>query len=322
MNIVLIGAVDSTRVTLERLAAHGTPAAALVTLPLSRAGRHSDFVDLRPLAAAHGTQVIEAANVNHPDVLAQLRALEPDLVLVIGWSQILREGFFALTPNLVGYHPALIPENRGRAVLPWTILQRQRRTGATLFWLDDGMDSGDVLLQRPLELEADETATTLYAKQLELLSDLLDEALPLLGRGDAPRTPQDEGRASYCAKRVADDGLINWQASADDVWTLVRAVTKPYPGAFTFYRGEKLTLWAAELVGEAPYWGLPGQVQRLSEAGALIQCGDARHILVREVETAAGLQPAQEILKIHDHLGVSALELIRHLYAPKGKPHA
>ena len=118
MNIVLIGAVDSTRVALECLLDYGTPPSALLTLPLSRSSRHSDFVDLRPLAAEHDVKVIETANVNRPEVLAQLRELHPDYLMVIGWSQILREGFFALDAHLLGYHPALIPENRGRAVLP------------------------------------------------------------------------------------------------------------------------------------------------------------------------------------------------------------
>ena len=309
MNIVLIGAVDSTRVALECLLDYGTPPSALLTLPLSRSSRHSDFVDLRPLAAEHNIKVIETANVNRPEVLAQLRELDPDYLMVIGWSQILREGFFALDAQLLGYHPALIPENRGRAVLPWTILQRQRRTGATLFWLDRGVDSGDILVQRELALRPDETVTTLYAKQLELLRELMATALPLLESGSPPRQPQPQTGASYCAKRTADDGLIDWRQNADEVWTLIRAVSRPYPGAFTFYKGEKLVLWEATLVGEAPYWGLPGQVQQLSADGALIQCGDRQHILVSEVETADGIRTAQEVLKVHDHLGINWLGL-------------
>jgi len=319
MNIVLVGAVDSTRVALETLAEYGTPPEALVTLPLSKASRHSDFVDLRPLAAKHGVRVIEAANVNRPEVLEKLREIAPDYIMVIGWSQILKPELFAAAKrDLIGYHPALIPENRGRAVLPWTILQRKRRTGATLFWLDQGVDTGDILVQRALELGPDETATTLYAKQLGVLREMMQGALPLLETDSPPRTPQDHAKATYCAKRTADDGLINWQKGAEEVWTLVRAVTKPYPGAFTLYKGQKLTIWEAELVGEAPYWGLPGQVQRLSEEGALIQCGDKGHVLVREVEREDGTrQSAQEALKIHDHLGISVLDLYRALQEVK-----
>ncbi|HKG91032.1 MAG TPA: methionyl-tRNA formyltransferase [Gemmatimonadaceae bacterium] len=314
MRMVLIGAVDSTRVALEALARHGAPPAALFTLAPGRgARRHSDYVELRPLAERLGVPVVEAPDVNAPEALARLRLLAPDYALVIGWSQLCRAEFLR-TPRLgaVGFHPAPLPENRGRAVIPWTILQGRADTGATLFWMDEGADSGDVLLQERFAVAPDETAATLYAKHLAALGRMLDRAIPQLLLGTAPRVPQDHARATYCAKRVRADGLIDWRAPAREVWRLVRAVGDPYPGAFTHLRGRALTVWAADYVGPAPYHGLPGQVQALGDGGALVQCGDGEHVLLRTVQPEGDDEraDAQTLLRIHERLGVDLGELM------------
>lgn len=313
MRTVLIGAVESTRVALEALAAHGVPPEAVFTLPLERSRRHSDFVDLRPLAEHVSVPVVEIADVNAPTTLDCLRALQPTFALVIGWSQICRRAFLDIPEcGAIGFHPAPLPENRGRAVIPWTILQGRRETGATLFWLDEGCDSGDILIQERFPVAPDETATTLYAKHRSALQRLFDAAIPLLQSGVAPRIRQDHSRASYCAKRTAVDGWINWGAPAADVWTLIRAVTHPYPGAFTFSRARRLVVWAASLVGEAPYTGLPGQVQTLTDSGALVQCGDGGHVLLHAVQVEGEAPaPAQDVLRNHERLGVNWLDVLQ-----------
>lgn len=209
MRIVLIGAVDSSRVALEVLGRVEDRVPAVLTLPRSRAHRHSDFVDLRPPAESLGIPVHEISNVNDAKTLNILRSCAPDYAFVIGWSQICGSEFLRIPRGgCVGYHPSLLPENRGRAVIPWTILQGRRETGSTLFWMDEGMDSGDILAQRGFSIAEDETAGSLYRKHLEALDRMLEGVLPALERGDAPRRPQDHSRASYCAKRTPEDGWI------------------------------------------------------------------------------------------------------------------
>jgi methionyl-tRNA formyltransferase len=305
MRITLVGAVESTRQALKTMARCGMPPAVLLTLPEAKSARHSDYMRLRPVAEALGTKVTEIADINSDEALAVLRDTKPDYLFVIGWSQIVKPEVL-LTPRLgaIGYHPAALPENRGRAVIPWTILQRRQETGSTLFWLDEGMDSGDILAQGRFEVAPGETATSLYRKHLACLDELLQDVLPKLGEGNAPRTPQDHAQATYCARRTADDGLIDWSLPAEEVWTLVRAVTRPYPGAFTPWDGARLVIWEADFIGDAPYHGLPGQVQALREEGALVQCGDGKHLLLKSVSrdqappTAPGL-----LLKNHCRLG-------------------
>lgn len=305
MRIVLVGAVGSTEVALRTLTRERTPPVALVTLPQSQSQRHSDFVPLPPIAEQFNIPVIESSSINSPATLRSIRKCDPEYILVIGWSQICHEPFRSIARvGSIGFHPALLPENRGRAVIPWTILQRQRETGTTLFWLDEGVDSGDILLQKRLPVDPAETAATLCEKHETALGEMLVQMLPLLRRGDPPREAQDHAKATYCARRKAEDGWIDWHQSAADVWTLIRAVGKPYPGAFTLFNGKKMTIWDADFVGERPYWGLPGQVQAVSDRGALVQCGDRGHVLLRKVqiEDLPEVSPTG-LFKPHEKLG-------------------
>ena len=306
--MVLVGAVESTAAVFAGLLATGRRPEAVVTLPLAKAGRHSDFVDLRPAAAAAGIRVIDTENGNSAETLAQLREIDPELVLVIGWSQICGREFLEI-PKLgcAGNHPSLLPANRGRGVLPWTILQGGSKTGSSLFWLADGVDTGELLVQREFDLAADETARSLMDKHLEVLPGMVEEALSLIESGAPCRYPQRLEGASTCAKRTAEDGWIDWSKSAREVWTLIRAAGKPYPGAFTAYERRKLTIWSADLVLGEAIWGFPGQVQAVSGDGVLVQCGDREHVLLKCVEFAGmpECDAAAAGLKLHKKLGVS-----------------
>jgi methionyl-tRNA formyltransferase len=277
MKAVVVGAVESTRVTLNALASDPRwSVSAVVTLPASLAGRHSDFVDLEPDARACGAKLIAAPNSNAPDVIEAVRAARADYAFVIGWSQICKPEFRAAAGGqVIGYHPAALPRLRGRAVIPWTILLDEKITGSTLFWIDDGVDSGPILAQKFLHVAPDETATTLYARHMTALDEMLRECLDALAAGRAPRLPQDDRYATYAARRTEAHGLIDWRASAADIERLIRAVTRPYPGAFTYLGGERVTIFAAEIWPDARrHAAQPGQVIEKRGGALAIACGD------------------------------------------------
>ena len=318
MRIVLVGAVDSTRVALEGLDAAQLPPTALLTLPLARAARHSDYVDLRPLAGTLGVPVVDITDVNAPTTLSEVQAASPDFVWVVGWSQICRAELLGIARRgTIGYHPAPLPENRGRAVIPWTILQGRPASGSTLFWMDEGMDSGDILAQERFAVAPNETAASLYDKHMVALRRMINDVAPRLARGEVPRRPQDNAAASYCARRTPADGLIDWGNGASRVWTLIRASGRPYPGAFTYHGTRRLVIWRASYVGSAPYHGIPGQVQEMRRDGtALVQCGDGEHLLIEEMQADNGspVRPG-DVLRNHDRLGIDLGELMRRLAA-------
>ncbi len=277
MKAIVVGAVESTRIALRAInAAPGWTLSAIITLPRSHAGRHSDFVDLREEAAACNAALIDAPDSNAPEIVEKAKALKPDIAFVIGWSQICKPEFRnAAGGKVIGYHPAPLPRLRGRAVIPWTILLDEKITASTLFWIDDGVDTGPILAQKFLHVAPDETATTLYARHMEALDEILRSSLGALKNGDAPRLSQDERYATYAARRTPKDGAIDWRKSAAEISRLIRATTRPYPGAFTTWKGRKLVIWSAHLWAEgAARAATPGQIVKIEDGLLSIACGE------------------------------------------------
>ncbi len=295
MRIVLVGAVESTEVAFETLIAAAALPSAIVTLPPEALVRHSDAVDLVPLAQQHGIPVIFAADVNSPATLEVLIGLEPDLVLVIGWSQICKAAFRATARiGCIGFHPSALPQLRGRAVIPWTILIGQASTGSTFFWLDDGIDTGDIIVQRQFSLDEDETARSLYEKHMDSIRETLPQVIDQFAAGNPARIPQNEEKASYCARRGPEDGRIDWSASACQILSLIRAAGDPYPGAFTTIGPDRLVInRARSLVGGERYIGMPGQVQTRTESGFAVKCGDGACIEILEWSRGGDKMPAR-----------------------------
>ncbi|WEX89795.1 formyltransferase family protein [Sinorhizobium garamanticum] len=293
MRIVFVGAVEGSSIALDALIRAGRAPSLTITLPPEAAARHSDFVDISGPARAAGSAVHYTTNINAAQTLEAMAAVAPDLTLVIGWSQICKQPFRDIAAKgTIGFHPAALPRLRGRAVIPWTILRQEDTTGSTLFWLDDGVDSGPIALQRLFAVAPDETARSLYAKHTANLAEMVVQAVGLVETGDAPRAVQDHTQASYCAKRTAEDGLIDWRSPAASVLRLIRAVGEPYPGAFTFQSGEKVRIDAATAFdNRGRYIGLPGQVQTHTEHGFVVLCGDDQCIEVSAWTSPSGKRP-------------------------------
>ncbi|KXU32795.1 MULTISPECIES: formyltransferase family protein [unclassified Sphingobium] len=282
---LLIGAVETTRIAFEAIARH--PAwdmAAIVTLDPALAGRHSDHVDLRPAARERGCPVIHVDNINREESLSAIRDAGADIAFVMGWSQICGTAFRALfRDRVIGYHPAALPRLRGRAAIPWTILQQEPITAGTLFWIDAGTDTGDIVDQQYFHVAPDETAATLYAKHMRALAVMLDRALERIAAGEMPRMVQDESCATWAARRTPADGLIDWRRPAGDILRLIRATGRPYPGAFTRLGGADLRIWAAapsDMGGR--HAALPGQVVARTADGFTVLCGQATALIVTQ----------------------------------------
>lgn len=303
MRALLIGAVEGTRVALDAIAAEpGWTLAAVATLPVERAARHSDFVDLAPAAIAAGAQVIHVADGNAADFVARVGALAPDITFVIGWSQLCGPALrTALGDRVIGYHTAALPRLRGRATIPWTILLDEKITGSTLFRIDSGVDSGPIVAQRFFHVAPDETASSLYAKHMAALGSMLRELLPALAAGTVTDVIQDDRLATWAARRRPRDGLIDWTDRASAVHRLVRAVGRPYPGAVTTGPdGSTITIWHSELAPEgAHHHALPGQVIGRDGDTFVVCCGGGGAL--RVVEHAGAAMPA-----LHSRLGQPA----------------
>ncbi|HKY82065.1 MAG TPA: formyltransferase family protein [Sphingobium sp.] len=289
MKAILVGAVESTRVALNCLAASPHwELAALFTLPSDLSGRHSDFIDLSQEAEKAGARVVRVANINAEAALQTIRDLAPDYIFVIGWSQICGEDFRGTARRgVVGYHPAPLPRLRGRAVIPWTILLDEPITASSLFLIDAGVDSGPLLGQRYFHLAPDETAATLYARHMAALAEMLPSVLEDIAAERPRLVIQDERCATYAARRRPDDALIDWAAPAATIWRSVRACGAPYPGAWTTFGADRIVIEAAAPVPLGHHAAaMPGQIVECGPDGFTVKCGDGQGLQVSRWQTA------------------------------------
>ncbi len=231
--------------------------------------------------------MIETTDINGEETLEAVGSLDPELVFVVGWSQLVREPFLVLaSEGVFGMHPTLLPRHRGRAAIPWAILSGLARTGVTLFEIvDETADSGAIVGQVVVDIGPHETAETLFERVSDAHVELIREFVPQLLTRTAPRSPQDPSRASSWPRRRPADGIIDWETRAPHLYDWVRAQTRPYPGAFTFLGDEKVVVWRArpvELEAAAP----AGTIVASRPEGPVVACGEGA-LLLEEVETRA-----------------------------------
>lgn len=278
------------RECLEAAAASGAEIAGVVTLPGPVDPLRSGQCSFDEAAERHGAQLIEAEDINSDETLARIDALEPELIFVVGWSQLVRDPFIGLArEGAFGMHPTLLPRHRGRAAIPWAILAGLAKTGVTLFEITDATaDSGSIVGQIEVPISSHETATTLFDRITEAHVALLREYVPLLIARRAPRSPQDPSRASAWPRRTPADGIIDWETRAPYLYDWVRAQTRPYPGAFTYLGDSKVVVWKArpvEVVTEAA----AGTIVDESTEGLVVACGEGALVL-EEIESSQPLE--------------------------------
>jgi methionyl-tRNA formyltransferase len=272
---------------LEAAASAGAEIVGVLTLPGPIDPNRSGQCSFHEVAERFDAALIETGDINSLDTLNAVRKLEPELVFVVGWSQLVHDPLIATArEGVFGMHPTLLPRHRGRAPIPWAILTGLARTGVTLFEIVDATaDSGAIVGQAVVEIAPDETATTLFARLAEAHVELTREFVPQLIARTAPRIPQDPSRASSWPRRVPADGIIDWETRAPYLYDWVRAQTRPYPGAFTYLGEEKVIVWGArvvELRAPAP----AGTIVDVGSEGAVVACGEGG-LLLEEIQTEA-----------------------------------
>jgi methionyl-tRNA formyltransferase len=274
---------------LEAAAEAGAEIVGVVTLPSPIDPDRSGQCRFDDVAARHGAELVETGDVNSEPTVAAVAGLEPELIFVVGWSQLVRDPFIALArEGVFGMHPTLLPRHRGRAPIPWAILSGLARTGVTLFEIvDSTADSGAIVGQTVVDIAPDDTATTLYERLAAAHVELVREHVPRLVDRTAPRVAQDARRASTWPRRAPADGIIDWETRAPYLHDWVRAQTRPYPGAFTYLGDEKVVVWRArplELETSEP----AGTIVATRPEGPVVACGDGV-LLLEEVETDGDL---------------------------------
>ena len=213
----------------------------VVTQPDKPVGR-DQRIQAPPIKAAIAETdipVLQPWRIKHEEATAEIRALQPELIVVMAYGQILPRAVLEIpTIACLNLHASLLPKHRGAAPIQAAILAGNSETGITVMYMDDGLDTGDILLQSRLAIAPDETGGSLHDRLAELAPAALAEALELLQSGTAPRGPQDSAEATYAPKLEREHGLIDWSESAEVIARKIRAYD-PWPGAYALLRDDK-----------------------------------------------------------------------------------
>ncbi len=210
------------------------------------------FRSVRRLAEEHGVPVYTPDTVNTAEWIARLAAWRPDFLFSFYYRKILCADILRIPRcGALNLHGSLLPKYRGRCPVNWVLIHDERESGVTLHYMEEKPDRGDIVAQRRVSITDDDTALTLFHKLTGAAAAVIRDTYPLLRAGRAPRIPQNHTAASYFGGRRPADGQIDWARPARAIFNLVRAVTHPYPGAFTSWRGRRLYVWEARPVGTA-----------------------------------------------------------------------
>jgi methionyl-tRNA formyltransferase len=257
MNLVFVGFHQEGHDCLSALLCDGIAFKSVVTFEMERVRSLSGGVDFEPLARRHDVPLRRIQSINNPESIAYLRSLDPDIIFVIGWTEILRDEVLSLPRvGCIGMHASLLPRYRGGSPVNWALIHGESETGNTMFWLSAGLDSGDIIDQEPVAIDIHDTCGTLYVKVAEAGIRMLRRNMKCLLSCSAPRRPQTDTDLPKWPRRKPEQGQVDWNRDSRDVYNLIRAVAHPYPGAFTRNSGRTLFIWEALW---APDWPvLPG----------------------------------------------------------------
>jgi methionyl-tRNA formyltransferase len=303
--IAVIGCTKSTEKCLRGILAWGEDEiVGLVTLDPAIAATKARYVALEPLAAEHRFPCLRVRDIRGQEALAFLTEKDPDLLLVVGWSQRVPGPILELPPlGAIGIHNSLLPRNRGAASLNWALIRGETTWGTTLFYLEESLDAGDIIAQRSYSITEQDDIHTLFGKAEDASLELLREMLPRIRAGTAPRIPQDPAFVSRLPRRRPEDGRIDWRQGAVEIYNLIRALKTPYPNAFTFLRGNKICINDARPAKANS--GKPGSLTSVGQSVVVVGTGRGEITLLRmhcegEPEIDAPTFAKKHALKVGD----------------------
>lgn len=283
MKIVFIGTVEFSRLALERLVHMKAEVVGICTMQESKI--NADYYDLSNVGKIHGIPCHYTKDVNSVETLEWIENKSPDVIFCFGWSKLLKQDLLNITPmGVVGFHPAALPENRGRHPIIWALALGLNETASTFFFMDEGADSGDILSQREITIENTDDARSLYDKVTETALMQIEEFVPQLTAGNFQRREQDLQAASTWRKREEADGEIDWRMSAYSIHNLVRGLARPYIGAHFVFGDQKIRVWKSEIVKGVEKNIEPGKViSSGSDGRSVIKCGeDAIRLIITD----------------------------------------
>ena len=252
MKLAFVTCVQLGKSCIEKILDMGGKLDLLITLKDEKAKNKSGRIYLDDISEKNQILLLKINNINDSEVIEALKKYEIDWLFIIGWSQIAKEELLK-TPKkgCIGMHPTLLPLGRGRASIPWAIIKGLDKTGVTMFKLNEGVDTGEILGQIEIPLSQNTTASELYDEVDKTHIKLIEKYWKEIIKDKLILKKQDEEKATYWEGRKPEDGEITEEMTVEEAERLVRAVTHPYPGAFYIKGKEKVIIWSSQITKDS-----------------------------------------------------------------------
>ncbi|WP_251963769.1 formyltransferase family protein [Salinibacter ruber] len=239
---------------------------------------NADFTSLEPLAKENDIPCYIDTDNNQADMASWIYERRPEVGYCFGWSYLLNPEVLSIPElGIIGFHPTKLPRNRGRHPVIWALALGLEETASSFFFMDEGADTGDLLSQRDVPIYWEDDARSLYDRLIDVAKGQISVFTPQLAVREFLREPQDNEKANYWRKRSRADGKIDWRMSSSSVYNLVRALTRPYPGAHCTFSGHEMKIWSANVVDDE-FEDIghlePGKVLASDAERVAVKCGE------------------------------------------------
>lgn len=304
MKILFMGTPDFAVPCLEELYKSNHEVCAVVTQPDKPKGRGKKVLPppIKTKALEFGLEIHQPKKVKEKEFIDKISKLSPDCIVVVAYGQILSKDILNIPPKgCINVHASLLPKYRGAAPINWAIINGEKETGITTMYMNEGLDTGDMILKDKVEITDDMNAGNLHDKLSLMGANLLIETLDLIDQGKAPRTPQDDSKSCYAKMLRKEMGLINWDTCANEIHNLIRGLN-PWPVAYTMYKNKKLKIWESEVIDEE-CTGIPGEILKVNRNGIYVST-KSKLLLIKEIQF-----PNNRKMKVDEYIRGNSIKI-------------
>lgn len=279
VTIVFIGCVESSFAYLETLIQENVHIIGAISKPSSNF--NSDFKSLEPLCNTHDIPLHLTMNINNEHTINWVKELNPDVIFCFGWSQLIKKELLHI-PNfgIVGYHPADLPNNKGRHPLIWALVLGLKETGSTFFMMDELADNGGIISQSPININYEDNAQTVYQKMIKTGQSQIKAIIQSINNKTFPKIIKKNSQGNHWRKRNKDDGQIDFRMTSNAIYNLVRALYHPYPGSHVLYNNQEIKIWKVKEVNEYQPNIECGKILDVSKKEILVSCYQSAILIV------------------------------------------
>ncbi|WP_130806835.1 methionyl-tRNA formyltransferase [Senegalia massiliensis] len=302
MNIIFMGTPDLAVPALEKLYNENHSIDLVITQPDKRKGRGKKILPtpVKNKANKLDLEVFQPKNVNSLESIEKIKKLNPDVIVVVAYGQILKEEILSIPKyGCINVHTSLLPKYRGAAPINWAIINGEKETGVTTMIMEKGLDTGDMLLKEKLIIDDELTVGELHDNLMNMGADLIVETLEKIE--DLKPIPQDDNLSSYAPKMDKTIGKIDWTETKEKIKNLVRG-TNPFPGSYSYYKGKKFKIYKVD-IDEKLYSGKSGQITDVNNDGIFVKVRNGT-IIIKEVQF-----PGKKKIKVSEYIKGNEIEV-------------